>query len=43
MHADERLETTSQPLLREHYGLSYVHVGADVEDAAPIVGRLEGR
>jgi alkanesulfonate monooxygenase SsuD/methylene tetrahydromethanopterin reductase-like flavin-dependent oxidoreductase (luciferase family) len=28
---------------RERYGFSYIHVGTDIENAAPLVARLEGR
>jgi hypothetical protein len=28
---------------RERYGFSYIHVGSDIENAAPLVARLEGR
>ncbi len=28
---------------RERYGFSYIHVGSDIENAAPMVARLEGR
>ncbi|HKX03999.1 MAG TPA: TIGR03621 family F420-dependent LLM class oxidoreductase [Methylomirabilota bacterium] len=28
---------------RERYGVSYIHVGTDIENAAPVVARLAGR
>jgi probable F420-dependent oxidoreductase len=28
---------------RDRYGFSYIHVGTDIENAAPLVARLEGR
>ena len=28
---------------RERYGFSYIHVGTDIDNAGPLVARLEGR